>query len=103
VLEIGSEPDTEYQTKRFMLQSGEVLVAYTSDIVANQDVPRKRSSRTIPRNSLDQNTLLKVVMDMVHERCSDIAGFLARTLPTFDRDKSGGLDRSLILIKNQSS
>jgi hypothetical protein len=37
---------------------------------------------------------------MIDERTSDIAGYLARTLPTFERDQRNGPDRSLVLVKN---
>jgi hypothetical protein len=37
---------------------------------------------------------------MSEEKASDIAGFLARTLPTFDRSSSDGVDRSLVVVKN---
>ncbi len=76
VLEIGSEPDTEFTTKRFVLQKGEILVAYTSDIFGSQHDGGEQSSQNVPYSALDQNTFLKVIMDMIDQKCSDIAGYL---------------------------
>ena len=100
VLEIGSEPDTEFTTKRFVLQKGEILVAYTSDILVPNLIGNTSRRKNVPYSALDQNTFLKVIMDMIDQKCSDIAGYLARTLPTFERGMGSGLDRSLVLIKN---
>jgi hypothetical protein len=49
---------------------------------------------------LDQNSILHIVKGMWDERASDIAGYLARTLPSLDRDRNDGPDRSLVIIKN---
>ena len=100
MLEIGSEPDTEFVAKRFVLQKGEILVAYTSDILVPSLMGSTTRRKNVPYKALDQNTFLKVIMDMIDQRCSDIAGYLARTLPTFERGLGSGLDRSLVLIKN---
>lgn len=100
VLEVGSEPDTEFVPKRFVLQKGEILVAYTSDILVPNLTKHSNRTKNVPYTALDQNTFLRVIMDMIDQKCSDIAGFLARTLPTFERGMGSGLDRSLVLIKN---
>lgn len=100
VLEVGSEPDTEFFPKRFVLQKGEILVAYTSDILVPNLTKHSNRTKNVPYTALDQNTFLRVIMDMIDQKCSDIAGFLARTLPTFERGMGSGLDRSLVLIKN---
>lgn len=101
---IGASPEPVYIPQRFILQPSEILIAYTSDIVDEQvcepNPRRGRSRRTMPYSNLNQNSLLQIVRDMSTQRCSDIAGFLARTLPTFERDRRNGLDRSLILLKN---
>ena len=44
--------------------------------------------------------MLQIVRDMSDEKASDIAGYLARTLPTFQRDGDVGPDRSLVIVKN---
>jgi sigma-B regulation protein RsbU (phosphoserine phosphatase) len=104
VCEVGAQPDTEFILSRFVVQPGEILVTYTSDIVNERSFAppsqKMRGRRSLPYSSLDQNSLLQIVRDMIDQRASDISGYLARTLPTFDRDAVDGRDRSLILIKN---
>ncbi len=101
---LGSQPDAQYVPQRFVLQPNEILIAYTSDIldesVFNPRYKKQQSRRTVPYANLCQNSLLQIVRDMHSQKCSDIAGFLARTLPTFERDRGATLDRSLILLKN---
>lgn len=104
LLAIGAQPDTAFTAQRFVLQPNELLLAYTSDIVSQQlgqnHMRKPKSRRSIAYSSLDQNSLLQIVRDMIDERTSDIAGYLARTLPTFERDQRNGPDRSLVLVKN---
>lgn len=101
---VGQFPDTTFNVNRFYLQPGEILLAFTSGVLAPS--PNRICSKGVTQNkpvmypTLDQNALLQIVRDMSDEKAGDITGFLARTLPTFDRDQSTGLDRSLILIKN---
>lgn len=102
---IAAYPDATFVSNRFNLQPGEILLSFSSGILrptgtAETKPPAKRSSKSISYNNLDQNSLLQIVKDMSDEKASDIAGFLARTLPTFDRDQNQGLDRSFILVKN---
>ncbi len=102
---VAEHPDTLFASNRFNLQPGEILLAFSSSILSDsspQPVPtrNKKSSTPIQYSCLDQNSLLQIVRDMSDEKASDIAGYLARTLPTFDRNHSNGTDRSLVLIKN---
>jgi serine phosphatase RsbU (regulator of sigma subunit) len=102
---LASQPDTVFSPSRFHLQPGEILIAFNSGIlqpVSKQSLSTNssRAPKPITYSNLDQNTLLQIVKDMSDERASDIAGFLARTLPTFDRDQNQGVDRSFVLIKN---
>jgi phosphoserine phosphatase RsbU/P len=97
-------PDTLFQCNRFNLQPGEILLSFSSGIVGSKESiaskDNKKRSKQMSYANLDQNSLLQIVKDMSDEKASDIAGFLARTLPTFERDNSLGLDRSLIIVKN---
>ncbi len=101
---LGTQPDAEFVPKRFVLQSNEILVAFTSDLITDKVFnPRGRkpqTRRTVPYTELSQNSLLQIVRDMHQQKCSDIAGFLARTLPTFERDQCKLPDRSLVLLKS---
>lgn len=102
---IASQPDTHYTSNRFILQPGEILLAYTSNVLDKSHGPavpatRKKGSKPVSYATLDQNSLLQIVRDMSDERSSDIAGYLARTLPTFERDTLDGPDRSLVIVKN---
>lgn len=101
---IAMQPDTLFASNRFILQPGEILVAFTEDVVLkkpNTESFKPRSTKGFPTCQLmDQNTLLQIVRDMSDESANDITGYLARTLPTFDRNKESGADRSLVLVKN---
>ncbi len=109
---VASQPDTPYNQHRFVLQPGEILLGYTANILAptssgpNKPEPiRKRSNAKGPSNIptsqwMDQNSLLQIVRDMSDESAKDISGFLARTMPTFERQQGMGRDRSLIVVKN---
>lgn len=101
---LGSQPEAPYVAQRFVLQPNEILIAYTSDILTEQTfdtrLRKPQTRRTVPYTHLCQTSLLQIVRDMHSQKSSDIAGFLARTLPTFERDENGTKDRSLVVIKN---
>lgn len=104
-LRVAAQPDTLFASSRFHLQPGEILLAFTSGILSKSTEQflsgrRTKSPRTVSYSTLDQNSLLQIVREMSDEKASDIAGFLARTLPTFDRSSSDGVDRSLVVVKN---
>jgi len=102
---VAAQPDTLFNSNRFCLQPGEILLAFTSDIVDKtngQPLPqqRKKGVRSLSYSTLDQNSMLQIVRAMSDEKATDIAGYLARTLPTFQRDTNEGPDRSLVIVKN---
>ena len=102
---VAAQPDTLFTSNRFCLQPGEILLAFTSNILDTtngRQIPqqKKKGGRSVCYSTLDQNSLLQIVRDMSDERASDIAGYVARTLPTFQRDTNEGPDRSMVLIKN---
>jgi sigma-B regulation protein RsbU (phosphoserine phosphatase) len=102
---VATQPDTVFSSSRFNLQPGEILLSFTSGMLRHStqvSLPKgsKKGTKPFSYATLDQNSLLQIIKDMADEKASDIAGFLARTLPTFDRDNDDGSDRSLILVKN---
>ncbi len=102
---VAAHPDTLFNSNRFCLQPGEILLSLTSNILDTtngQTLPmhKKKGSKAISYSTLDQNSMLQIVRDMSDEKASDIAGYLARTLPTFQRDSNDGPDRSLVIVKN---
>ena len=109
---LASQPDAIYKNHRFVLQPGEVLVAFSDTVVhgiPTFETPRNggpldrsqsaRNRRAIVK-SLDQNELLQGIRERVGESASLIAGNLARLLPAF-ADVATATDRSLIVIKNK--
>jgi len=104
-IRVAAQPDSAFTSNRFNLQPGEILLSFTSGILDQnlaKALPsyRKKASKPVSYATLDQNSLLQIVRDMSDEKASDISGYLARTLPTFDRDESNQVDRSLVIIKN---
>ena len=102
---VAAQPDTMFNSNRFCLQPGEILMSFTSNILENTNSPplplhQKKAGKPISYSTLDQNSMLQIVRDMSDEKASDIAGYLARTLPTFQRDGDVGPDRSLVIVKN---
>jgi len=109
---LASQPDASYKNHRFVLQPGEVLVAFSDTVVRNipnfgsqqTGIPLDRSQSARNRRaivkSLDQNQLLQGIRERIDDSASLIAGNLARMLPAFV-DISTATDRSLIVIKNK--
>ena len=103
-------PDSIFKSSRFCLQSGEILVSYTAGILdqsrskakpATQPLGKgKRAPKPVNYAQFDQSTFLQIIREMADEKANDITGFLARTLPTFDRSSNDDGDRSLILVRN---
>ena len=102
---VAAQPDTLFNSNRFCLQPGEILLAFTSNTLDEsngQQLPpqKKKGGRTLSYSTLDQNSMLQIVRDMADEKASDIAGYVARSLPTLQRDSTDGPDRSMVIIKN---
>jgi len=103
-IRVAAQPDTLFKSDRFCLQPGEIFLAFTSNVLNNPHVrsaqqQKKKGSRTVSFATLDQNSLLQIVRDMSDEKASDIAGYVARTLPSL-ADSLIGPDRSLVIVKN---
>jgi len=102
---VAAQPDTLFNSNRFCLQPGEILLAFTSNILDKsngQQLPpqKKKGGRTLSYSTLDQNSMLQIVRDMADEKASDITGYVARNLPNLQRDSTHGPDRSMVIIKN---
>ncbi len=101
-LRLALQPDVSYSNQRFILQPGEVLVAFSDTVVAIPPVvkaPDYRNRRSIAK-VLDQNELLQSARQMIDDSASDIAAHLARLLPSLAPSASIGCDRSLVVLKN---
>jgi serine phosphatase RsbU (regulator of sigma subunit) len=90
---VGKQPDTAFTPNRFILQPGEILVSYSSNILNLK--PSQPQSQPSP---LDQARLLNSIRDMCDESASDIASYIARQLPS--QSESKGLDHSMFIAKN---
>ncbi len=99
---LAEQPDATYANQRFILQPGEVLVAFSDTVVRIPTQPKSTSPRT--RRSiakvLDQNELLQSARHRIDDSASDIAAHLARMLPSMAPSASSGCDRSLVVLKN---
>lgn len=99
---LASQPDPTYNSHRFVLQPGEILVAFSDTVIQNDQLlknPVERNRRLLSK-SLDQNSLLQSVRQMADESATDIASHIARLLPSVAPLKDIRNDRSLIVIKN---
>jgi phosphoserine phosphatase RsbU/P len=119
---IGSQPDTSYTPSRFVLQPGEILVAYSSRLfghsrstlepctglgdlgsIGQRRIPSPKTqhgARETHLKGLNSTQLLNLARDLGDESAQDIAGSIARLLPANDLESSNPLDRSMLLIKN---
>lgn len=119
---VGNAPDTTYTPTRFILQPGEILVAYSlrlfgqsetilepttghGEVGANgqRSIPRPKKQNGVREThlkGLDPIQLLNLVRDLGDESAQDIAGSIARLLPANDLESLAPLDRSMVLIKN---
>jgi sigma-B regulation protein RsbU (phosphoserine phosphatase) len=95
-------PDTAYASQRFVLQPGEVLLAFSDNVIQEMTLtdPASRRSRKSQCKALNQNEILQSVRRLVGQSASDIAAHLARLLPSVAPQASGVGDRSLVVIKH---
>lgn len=94
---IARQPDPTFFASRFVLQPGEVLVAFSATVV---DPPGKKSKSKQKQLALGQDALLQTVRSMLDDSASDIASSLARLLPTVVTKDHSGVDRSLLVVRN---
>lgn len=100
---LAAQPDPHYAMQRFILQKGEVLVAFSDTVVAGLPSLANTSSRMrrAMGRSLDQNGLLQSVKQMIDQPASEIAAQLARLLPSLPAIAPQPSDRSLIVLKHR--
>ncbi len=99
---LAGQPDVSYANQRFVLQPGEVMVAFSDTVVRIPSEPKgtqPRNRRSIAK-VLDQNELLQSVRHRIDDSASDISAHLARLLPSLAPSASSGCDRSLVVLKN---
>ncbi len=96
------QPDAVYTNQRFVLQPGEVMLAFSDTVVNEINLldPKQRRDRRSQCKALNQNEILQSVQKLIDESASEIAAHLARLLPTVSPNR-GGSDRSLIVLKNK--
>jgi len=99
---LAGQPDVTYTNQRFILQPGEVMVAFSDTVVcmpSEFNGTQLRNRRSIAK-VLDQNELLQSARHRIDDSASDIAAHLARMLPSLAPSASSGCDRSLVVLKN---
>ncbi len=98
---VGAQPDTQFNSSRFILQPGEILLTYTPHLFANAALfnDPNNNGQSAPK-PLDQTALLNIVRDLCDESANDISGYLARLLIPPKAPTKPQFDQSLILIKN---
>ncbi len=95
------QPDAVYSNQRFVLQAGEVLLAFSDTVIREINLldPKQRRDKRSQCKALNQNEILQSVRKMITEPASEIAAHLARMLPTVHPTSKLG-DRSLFVLKN---
>ncbi len=94
---LAKQPDPTYASHRFVLQPGEVLVAFSNTVISGiQGKTTKKQKESL----LSQDDLLMAIRNMMDEPASYITGHIARMLPTTVTMDDSGVDRSLIVVRN---
>lgn len=94
---LAKQPDPTYSLHRFVLQPGEVLLAFSGSVI---DVLKGKVGSKSAQKALSQDQLLQAAYRMLDDDATDIAGQLARMLPTVVSKDHSGVDRSLLVIRN---
>jgi phosphoserine phosphatase RsbU/P len=94
---LAEQPDPNFFLQRFVLQPGEVLVAFSGSVIADLPTKGRKASNN---KSLQQDDILNSIRNLLDDSASDIAGHLARSLPSIDSNNPIGLDRSMVVIRN---
>jgi phosphoserine phosphatase RsbU/P len=98
---LACQPDAVYSNQRFVLQAGEVLLAFSDTVIHEINLlePKQRRDKRSQCKALNQNEILQGVRRLIAEPASEIAAHLARMLPSLATSSRTG-DRSLIVLKN---
>jgi hypothetical protein len=94
---IAKQPDPTFFQQRFVLQPGEVLVAFSESSLP--DMPQQGSKKKA-KGLIPQDEILNSIRLLMDDKASDIAGHLARSIPAIATDDPNGIDRSMIVIRN---
>lgn len=82
---LGSDPDQQIGMGRFVLEAGEMLVAFTSRMLSDR---------------FDITRMLKFLRDWREEPAQDLACSIAEQLPVLDEFATDPSDRALVILKN---
>jgi hypothetical protein len=82
---LGSDPDLQCALGRFVLEPGEMLVAFTSRMLGE---------------SFDITRMLKFLRDWREEPAQDLANSISEQLPILDELVNAPTDRALVILKN---
>jgi len=82
---LGSDPDQQIGMGRFVLEAGEMLVAFTSRMLSDR---------------FDITRMLKFLRDWREEPAQDLACSIAEQLPVLDEFAKDPSDRALVILKN---
>ena len=94
---LAKQPDPTYASHRFVLQPGEVLVAFSNTVISDRNNKLNKKQK---ENLLSQDDLLIAIRKMLDEPAAFITGHLARMLPTTVTKDDSGVDRSLLVVRN---
>jgi serine phosphatase RsbU (regulator of sigma subunit) len=82
---LGSDPDEQIAMGRFVIEAGEMLVAFTSRMLGE---------------SFDIARMLKFLRDWREEPAQDLASSIAEQLPVLDEMTTEPSDRALVILKS---
>jgi serine phosphatase RsbU (regulator of sigma subunit) len=82
---LGSDPDVQIAMGRFMLEAGEMFVAFTSRMLGDR---------------FDLARMLKFLRDWREEPAQDLACSIAEQLPVLDEMTTEASDRALVILKS---
>jgi hypothetical protein len=82
---LGSDPDLQIAMGRFVLEPGEMLVAFTSRMLSEH---------------FDLTRMIRFLKDWREEPAQDLACSIAEQLPILDELTSTPSDRALVILKS---
>ena len=95
---LGSDSDDPCKLGRFTIESGEMLVAFTSRLLGESSLEIRNPSTSLQR--FDAARMLKFLRDWREEPAQDLACSIAEQLPALDELETAPSDRALIILKN---
>jgi len=98
---LGCDPDARYSMGRFILEPGEMLIAFTSRMLEPLTVGAISSSGR--GDGFDIARMLKFIQDWREEPAQDLACSIAEQLPVLDEFADEPSDRGLVILKNLRS